>query len=116
MNSHELTRLLRLAKKTGDTLIIAGENSEDSVVIMPVDRYEDLIGEDEFDPEVFNTFSENLEEVLPIDEIPTVVADAPEERAFEPEPRVESIKEPVSAEPKTGVDGEEERFYLESMD
>jgi hypothetical protein len=43
MNGKYLQRLIELSKRTGDTLIVADPQGENSVVLMPVQRYEDLV-------------------------------------------------------------------------
>ncbi|MFH1632338.1 MAG: hypothetical protein ABIA47_04990 [bacterium] len=42
MDNFQLQRLIKLAQRTGDTLIVAGEG--EPVVVMPVDQYEELVG------------------------------------------------------------------------
>jgi hypothetical protein len=43
MQNQQFSRLLRLARRTGDRLIVADEQGGDPVVILPIDEYEGLI-------------------------------------------------------------------------
>ncbi len=41
--SHSLDRLLRLVKRTGDTLVVHNSQEDQDLVILNIDRYEDLV-------------------------------------------------------------------------
>ncbi|MBU1126252.1 MAG: hypothetical protein ABH826_01670 [Patescibacteria group bacterium] len=108
MNEEQLLRLIRLAKKTGDTLIITDPSGEGAVAVMDVDRYEALIEdglsgfEDDILPE--NLFSDE-EPLLEIFE--------------EEETSIPDLPASVENQPITEVDSEleeEERFYLEPIE
>lgn len=43
MNGKHLQKLIKLSQRTGDTLIVADPDGDSSVVVMPVERYEDLV-------------------------------------------------------------------------
>lgn len=43
MANNHLNRLLRLARRTGDRLIVTDENGGEPIVILPIDEYEALI-------------------------------------------------------------------------
>ncbi|KKW30214.1 MAG: hypothetical protein UY72_C0018G0004 [Candidatus Uhrbacteria bacterium GW2011_GWD2_52_7] len=43
MQNEQFSRLLRLASKTGDRLIVTDPNGRDAVVILPLDEYEALV-------------------------------------------------------------------------
>lgn len=43
MQNRQLSRLLRLARRTGDRLIVTDEHGGEPIVILPIDEYEALI-------------------------------------------------------------------------
>lgn len=60
MQNEQFSRLLRLANKTGDRLIVTDPNGRDAVVILPLDEYEALVDSAMGPPELY--------EVPPTDE------------------------------------------------
>lgn len=119
MQQNELQRLIRLSKKTGDTLIIGDSQGGESVVILPVDRYEALIdawaGEAGIPSEepVMEMYDQPFEAEsdipeLPLEEIRKMAASQGDQEII-PEP----VKEPIS---ESVDEGEEERFYLEPIE
>ncbi|MDP2631939.1 MAG: hypothetical protein Q8P30_04220 [Candidatus Uhrbacteria bacterium] len=131
MENNQLQRLIRLAQRTGDTLIVAGEG--EPVVIMPVDQYECLLGAeedfewtgndyDEIEEIPFNGSAmpameweggfdeEDDDPIQSIDELNAMTTTAMEE--FEAEKAVEEGIEPKDSDFEPG----EERFYLEPIE
>lgn len=126
MHESELKRLLRLAKKTGDTVILSGGDESEPMVIMPLDRYEAMVdalmgGDSEFIDGHDDAYLEEELVESPFDsELPI------DEREFEPEPRIEEISEKAESEPEKMEESakkddddfgtDEERFYLEPVE
>lgn len=120
MQHNDLQRLIRLSKKTGDTLIIGDSQGGESVVILPVDRYEALIDawageaglpQEELEP-VMDVYDEPIEPEADIPELPLEEIRKMAEK--EVDHRVaEVVQEPIS---EAQDDGEEERFYLEPIE
>lgn len=126
MKPSELERLISLSQKTGDTLIITGSEVRESVVVMPVARYEALLDPVLKDESLVDS-KENAKELK--DQASSSYRDA------EP-PVLEDIidrQEPIIQEKSTDIvdvpvdlpadnqqeasyDDEEERFYLEPVE
>lgn len=63
MDAHELEKLIKLSRKTGDTLIIAGTEGQESFVLMPVSRYEGMVFDESSDETQSETvYEESLEQ------------------------------------------------------
>jgi hypothetical protein len=116
-----LRRLVELAQKTGDTLIVTDKNGHEPVVIMDVAKYEALLDigyetgahdlsyhENPSNEPTMDDFQVPMEEYRPEthEEAPIVVEELPTE---EPHPVVDQ---------DNGPDDEpgEERFYLEPIE
>lgn len=140
MQNSQLDRLLKLAKRTGDRLIVTGNDGTEPVVILPLTEYEGMLDsmtffrgqpksqptedaggnhqeradagvEEDFDPVAL----ENQVMAAMVQEEPRVV---PVEAAIEsaPEPVSEEVpRKPVIRRAKPEDDGGEERFYLEAV-
>jgi hypothetical protein len=119
MQHHELERLIRLSQRTGDTLIIADPHGGESVVVLPVGKYEALIDAWSEGMESEESFRENLDEQfsepeadipeLPLEEIRKMTHDKKEED----EHIEEMVKEPFEG---PADEDDEERFYLEPIE
>lgn len=146
MKDSELQRLIRLARKTGDTLVIADPSGEQSIVLMPVERYEAMVDmqdvleeslldesfegdfvESESDvDEAFDGYEGGVEdfddEVLPVDLEEEVVpaglpmADLEEAPTPAAPTRIEPIGQTEAAPVNEEFESEEERFYLEPVE
>ena len=118
---------MRLAQRTGERLIVA--DGEDSLVIMSIDQYEELVGADEFYlgdlPEEF--FVPEDKETPPLEMYEPKAKDedipGPEGGMQHPAAPIEIEEQPTmpnvtSAVPEsiTQEEEEEERFYLEPID
>ncbi len=122
MNENELNRLLKLSQKTGDTLIIAGENMVKSVVILPVEKYEmlvdDFVSVGESDASSVSSPSIAQEEVwnegVSEEEVLSELVDLPTETDL-PEPS-SSVNVPEVQSEQVPAQGIEERFYLEPIE
>ena len=100
MKESNLLRLLRLAQKTGDTLIVSPEEGN-PVVVMPVDKYEMLL-------------SLPAEEGRQISTQPK--SEAVSERYTAPEPIEEPVNERVEVPIAQNEVQGEEKFYLEPVE
>ncbi len=140
---HALARMIRLARRTGDTLIVTDTDGDRPVAIVPIDRYEELVGDlDEveedwdFDEEFYLANDEPVLQTSPPEPLPVVetiptppVSEAPivANGAFQDD----TIPEMHDASPETvstksveapihtqSVDDQagEEQFYLEPID
>ena len=127
MSHDHLHRLLQLAKKTGDTLIVTDPDGHEPVVIMDVAKYEalldlgtlaqdseetyedmpfeDLYGEEELDDDLFLP---EIEQALPVDANDLFV---PEEVT-----REASVIDEGEPDPDNEDEDGEERFYLEPIE
>ena len=112
-----LERILRLARQTGDTVILADEEGKKATVILPLRRYEALIVHEQ--DEVGALLMEAEEKsVMPI------VSDTPESTSSGSAGITEPVTRPLREEkqqeqaknPATIPGGEEEQFYLEPVD
>ena len=116
MQDEQLLRLIRLARKTGDTLIVTDPSGAEPIVVMGVSRYEALL-EDGLD-----TGLEDLPEELFSREEPALEVLGSEEEISYSEPTQVSVPEvpempeetPVSEPESSSTD--EERFYLEPIE
>lgn len=108
MNHSELERLIRLSQKTGDTLIVADPHGSQSVVVMPVEKYEAMmdVAMGELTPEVYDEVDE--------EEFGELMPEPGTETEFIPDLPVE--EERTNQKKKDDFSGEEERFYLEPVD
>jgi len=117
MNQSELDRLIKLSQKTGDALIIADPTGKQSVVVMPIERYEIMHGftdhaeEMEHHPVYDESVPENFPEVY--DE---TVPDLPVEDDLAPEPTMEPVKNASQSQREESGEEDEERFYLEPVE
>ncbi len=122
MQQHHLRRLLRLAKKTGDAIVIADSEGGEPMVLMSLDRYETML-------DLCLTNEEEAEEYEEIDEENTSLRNeeysAPPvlEDVFEPAPHkqpLQRVEKPLPQAQKTRQElpdyGGEERFYLEPLE
>ena len=144
MPNDHFSRLLRLAQKTGDRLIVTDVNGGEPVVILPLDEYESLIDnalglsepygiqeEAEFDTEEIeqgilkDLWQEPVTEVAPLEVIERPEPETPyAPPSHEPEPVPEPVvqpqvrrpvpQRPPVARPANKEDGEEQ-FYLEPV-
>lgn len=64
MENH-LKRVLKLVRKTGDTMIVVEKDTDESFVVMDLDRYESLIDSSKF-PSGNVVFEENKAEASPL--------------------------------------------------
>jgi len=126
-----LKEILNLAKKTGDTVIVAHEN-ETASVIMPLQRYRELILEKNSRQDTQKTPEEsaneaiclwkNKEEVRTLDnsEYCGTMAGLSEENVagILPEDKPEIPFEQLSSQPKKPVEDEvpEDYFYIEPVE
>ncbi len=109
MQDEQLLRLIRLAKKTGDTLIVTDPEGDGAVAIMDIDRYEALLSdglgdfmEEDLPDDIFEAGEPTLE----------VFDEKTEDSATEMPESVENS--PISETEDDFVD--EERFYLEPIE
>lgn len=108
MNHSELERLIRLSQKTGDTLIVADPQGSQSVVVMPIEKYEAMmeVAMDDAIPEIYDNLDEgDFAEMMP---------EPGMEAEFIPDLPVE--EETAAQKKSDDFSGEEERFYLEPVD
>lgn len=119
MQQKHLQRLLKLAKKTGDAIVIADSEGGEPMVLMSLDRYEtmlDLCLTNEEEAEEYEEILDEMEDDLDEEYTrPPVLEDV-----FEPAPSMESTKQPSAIPQKTTHEttdyGGEERFYLEPLE
>lgn len=138
MNDASLKRLMRLARQTGDVLIITDPEGQEPIVLMSVDRYEVLRSDeiDRLDEEAAHEkWSEPpaMEWVDEPDDVPSEASDADLEEEFEErigplatEPEVtpldhEELRAPDEVEkeaekPQKLAENGEEKFYLEPIE
>lgn len=138
MNESSLKRLMNLARKTGDVLIITDPDGQEPIVLMNIDRYETLredeisrIEEEDWSPaeptmdwdkmvendlsEVAELSENDLEEefeerIGPMATEPTVTPIEPAEEMVTKNVEIEAEK------PQKSAENGEEKFYLESID
>ncbi|MFA6485973.1 MAG: hypothetical protein WCT40_01230 [Candidatus Magasanikbacteria bacterium] len=55
MKSSQLNRVLRLARRTGDKIIVLDQDTDASFVVMDLDNYEEFLDESSFGPSADNT-------------------------------------------------------------
>ncbi len=138
MNEASLKRLMNLARKTGDVLIVTDPDGQEPIVLMNIDRYETLredeigrVDEEDWSPaepmmDWDRTGEANLASVADVSE--SDLEEEFEERigptATEPvitpiEPVEEVVVKNVESEaekPQKLAENGEEKFYLESID
>lgn len=118
MHDEQLLRLISLARKTGDTLIITDPTGGEPIVVMGISRYESLL-EDGIDvdindlpEELFAPEHSSLEEIE--EDLPSIEVQEP---ATEPVVHEEPTRIPVKDEIEASEElPGEERFYLEPIE
>ena len=123
MPQNNLQRLINLAQKTGDTLIVTDESGHEPVVIMDVAKYEALLDIGLFADDSEVSYEDPVTDVSEIEdfeppmevyapELKEDVATEYEEIAQEdPHPAMDSV-----IDQDNGDDDGEERFYLEPIE
>ena len=121
----QFQRILDLVKKTGDRMIVTGQDGEHAYVVMDLDQYEDLLSQKQpslvdFEPEEssLEDFVEDLEAVKEEEKIPEDIRKAVEQdlaiiQTWEQEHEKEKAQESKKKD-EPGTD--EERFYLEPIE
>lgn len=142
MQNSQFERLLKLAKRTGDRIIVTGNDGEEPVVLLPLAEYEALLdlrtfrgaakndgneyvddGEADFDPialerQVMAAMVTEEPEVVPYEaersqEVSSFTPE-PQETLKEEAPEPELPRKPITRKGGGEVSGEE-RFYLEAV-
>jgi hypothetical protein len=112
MNGNLLERLLAVAKKTGDRLVVV--EGDTAVVLLPIDRYEQLLGENE--ASLSTQRSDVREEKCPQPTYRPSASEEPAVSGFRTDMRQvpEDIRVLDSIANETALD--EEQFYLEPVE
>lgn len=112
MKDEQLLRLIRLAQRTGDTLIVADPAGENDIVLMDVDRYEAIVDDGLGEPveELPDEFFVEESPVMDVYEEPTPASETPETAESSVEEAIPDL--PVDENDDFG----EERFYLEPIE
>lgn len=136
MDESSLKRLMRLAQKTGDVLIVTDSDGREPLVLMSVDRYEDMrlgpeafFEEGDLDEDLDGDLDGEEAPWMPLgeeDQLPSIHISSENEEDSEgefdggigpvtEEPEVAPIPEPKQKESQPKNDGEEQ-FYLEPIE
>ena len=112
-----LERILRLARQTGDTVILAGDDGRHATVILSLRRYESLVAheQDEVGELLIEAEEKNSAEIF---------QETPEKIPVAVPPSSEPVTQPISGEkqqepaknPPLQEGAGEEQFYLEPVD
>ena len=109
--NNSLKKIIELAKKTGDKVIVTDSDGSNPYVVMNLDDYEKLLSEDKSEPELTDT--DLLNKInQDVSDWKTRQQDmVKEENVQEPEFSVE----PETTEVSKDID-EDERFYFEPVE